>query len=233
MYNQLYIIYILVLYNWLILYNYDFIIGGYMYFETSILIIGIILFMVSEIMLFISVFWTVFYSTIVNNDVCLYCNPIRFPGNLIVFYNMCIDMYYCDIIFVVINTIILFLSGLLIIIFIILYTTQYYLYSIVCIILIIIFGVLFIFEQMFEFNIQILNIWCGYFATTYYIIDNIHLIHIFIGINIYLYILYLLIYYINVNNSYIIILYNIYWHMVDIIWVLLFKYIYINIINIW
>ena len=180
------------------------------------LMLGFILFIISELMFFSGFFWGFFHSSIIST-VWLFENwP---PQGIIVFNPTTIPL---------INTIILLLSGIAVT-----WSHQELLNenrkkSIYALIITIFLGILFIFLQAFEYITALYNLSDGVYPSVFYMATAFHGLHVFIGI-IFLMVCLKRIIFFEITPVYHL---NFefaawYWHFVDVIWLFLYLFFYI------
>jgi cytochrome c oxidase subunit 3 len=206
--NILMVLYIL--YLWL----YDIIIESYyLGFHTNIvsrsLIIGFLLFLITEVMLFFSLFWAYFHSAL--NPYYLIWPPIGID---------LINPWSIPLL----NTFLLLYSGSVA-------TWAHHssirydrTYSLFAIFLTIILGILFFMFQIFEYTYSTFNITDSVYGSTFFIITGLHALHIIIGLLFFTF-LFIRIYKFHFPT----LLFDItllYWHLVDLVWIILFILIY-------
>nr|YP_010890092.1 cytochrome c oxidase subunit III [Gymnopraia lapislazula]WJJ70116.1 cytochrome c oxidase subunit 3 [Gymnopraia lapislazula] len=174
-----------------------------------------LLFIISEIMLFFSFFWSFFHFSLVpnihlgNNWPPLYITPIN-PFGIPLF-----------------NTIILISSGITLTI------SHFYLISnnnlsIVYLNITICFGILFSLLQLFEYYNNPITIACSVYGSLFYLLTGFHGFHVIVGTIFLIVCSYRLINHHFTNNHHVLIeVSSWYWHFVDIVWLFLYIILYI------
>lgn len=175
------------------------------------ILIGFILFLLSEIMLFISFFWTFFHSSLsVSIDLGVSWPPLGI--NIINIQSIPL-----------LGSIILLASGFIL-------TLSHHSFilgdknlTIISLIFTIILGILFILLQYFEYYFSDFTISDSIFGSIFYMTTGLHAIHVIIGI------LFLIISLIRIYLDHYTMEHHLgfefaiyYWHLVDIIWLLVF-----------
>lgn len=183
--------------------------------QNQILYIGFILFLVSEVLIFATLFGSFFYNAI-NPSIEVYnkyphlgINPIDYKG------------------LPLINTLLLYFSGLTCTMAVLYINTRKTEKTIKYFILTIILSFIFSFIQYYEYNNTLFTITDGIFASNFYILTGFHGIHVIIGT---LFLIYSLSRILDnttrLNNSVGITSSSLYWHMVDLIWIALYLSLY-------
>lgn len=173
------------------------------------LLLGFILFVVTEAMLFFSLFWAYFHSALHPADVIWppvgidLINPWSVP---------------------LLNTLLLLFSGVAA-------TWSHHAFiarqrstSINSLIIGIILGIIFVALQGFEYYNSSYDITDSVYSSAFYVLTGFHGIHIMVGLSFLAAVLYRLIFYHTPNVFFDIAM--LYWHFVDIIWLFLFVLIY-------
>lgn len=180
------------------------------------LLLGFILFVISEVCIFISLFISFFYFSIIPSIEI----GSQFPP-------LGIETLKPDYL-PLLNTLLLFTSGLSITI------SQNYLYynklyySIIYLVITILLGLLFSYFQWIEYYSSSFNITDSIFSTNFFILTGFHGIHVQIGtILIIISLIRLIKNHFISNNQIGLTASAIYWHMIDNVWLILFAVIYI------
>ena len=164
------------------------------YFHNKILksnlYLGFILFIISEIIIFLTLFITYYYLQENNILGILKINPYNIP---------------------VLNTALLYFSGISVTISLLLKRKDYLLYSIIL-------GSIFSLLQLYEYYESQFNISDSYFGSIFYTITGLHGLHVILGT------LFLII---TLKNIIFIKPAVLYWHFVDYVWLLVFISLYI------
>jgi len=187
-------------------------------------------FVISEVSLFVSIFWSCFSCNLVLNEFDKFIMlPLSISGNYKL-NNININVFYLDIINIIINTFLLFVSGLCVNMILFTINVRTYELSIWYLIISVYFGLLFLGNQFYEFNLLTTTFSTNCYCTSFLLLDSVHFTHVFIGMLLLLIVLFRLT---NVllSSSFTIMLYiaAFYWHFVDVIWFVLVRFIYLTI----
>lgn len=175
---------------------------------------GYILFIISEIVIFLSLFYTFFYFSIIPD---IHIGNIWPPVGINIINFKSIPL---------LNTMLLFFSGIAITIGHykikegdIIGSKRYIMYTMII-------GIIFVGMQYIEYKYSEFNITDSVYSNIFYVLTGIHGLHVIIGI-IFIYIAYIRIKEYTNKHHMNYILSSIYWHFVDIVWLFLFAIIYI------
>lgn len=173
------------------------------------LIIGFLLFILTEILFFVSLFWTYFHSGLNPKDIIWpplgldLINPWSIPF---------------------LNTLLLLYSGIAA-------TWSHHSFiqlnrkeSLITLIISIFLGLIFFILQLFEYFNSSFDITDSVFASIFYLLTGMHGFHVLLGVSLLIAVLIRLYYFHNPSIFYDLAL--IYYHFVDIVWILLFILIY-------
>lgn len=179
---------------------------------------GFLLFLVSEVMLFVGFFWAFFYSGFISNYFVFGGNfP---PTGIVIIEPYSIPLY---------NTIILIFSGVVVTWghrSIILNKSKDVIFSLFGTILL---GLLFLSLQIFEYYESYFNISDSIYSCSFFLLTGLHGMHVFLGcILLFNSLIYFCKRYCSISQHLMIIFSIWYWHFVDIIWILLYFTIYVN-----
>lgn len=177
--------------------------------------IGFILVIISEICIFVTLFFAYFYNSLIPS---VEISAIYPPIGIEIINPKALPL---------LNTIILFISGI---------TATYSLnmlicnerkYSIVYLIITIILGIVFSYFQYIEYKNASFTITDSIFGSSFYTLTGFHGVHVIMGI---IFLIIALIrltrnhlttdHFLNLSNA------NIYWHFVDYVWIILYVFIY-------
>lgn len=190
-------------------------------------------FILSEAALFLSFFWAAFALNILTSLEFHATNsilPLMYSINM-VNYGFIFYWSYLDLFNIILNTFLLFFSGVFCNLFYILMTYKSLYCSIFFCILSIISGFLFIWNQLWEFSLLTFTISTNSFCSVLLSIDLLHFSHVSLGV---LLLVVSLVKLINVNfSSYKTLFITctiLYWHFVDFVWFLLLRFLYFNIL---
>lgn len=199
-----------IMYLWLSdITNESLILGFHLFKVSRGLIYGFLLFVVTEIMLFFSFFWAYFHSAL-NPTYSIWppigldlINPWSIP---------------------LLNTFLLFYSGIAA-------TWSHHSFlskdrksSLISLFIAIILGLIFVFLQYFEYSNSSYDISDSVYSSAFYMLTGLHGMHVLVGITFLIVVLYR-IYSYHIPNV-IFDLSMIYYHFVDIVWIILFVLIY-------
>lgn len=190
-------------------------------------------FILSEAGLFSSFFYSLFSCSILStmefNSFFLNL-PINFLNVVVdkgyVFYWIFLDLYN-----IVINTFYLFISGLFSNFFIFLVCFKNFFFSNFVLILILMLGILFSWNQLWEFSLLSICISTNVFTSTLFSIDLLHFLHVNYGVMSFLLILYKMQNFLITDTKIILVTcFVLYWHFVDFIWFFLLRFIYFELL---
>jgi len=201
---------LLILTNWL----YDIIseslyIGAHTYKTLKSLIIAFLYFVLTEVMLFFSLFWSYFHSGL--NPSFLIWPPIGID----LINPFCVPL---------LNTFLLFYSGVLCTVAHHLFIAKSKNNTIVYLFSGILLGILFLILQIFEYSTSAFDITDSVYGSSFFMLTGLHGFHICTGLLFLLLILYRI--YSNHTLNIIFDLALLYYHFLDLIWILLFILIY-------
>jgi len=177
--------------------------------------IGFILFLASEVMLFLGFFWAFFHSSI--------CPSVEFssvwpPSGI----QTIVKLHYP-----LLNTLILIVSGFSVTWVHKGIATGSFKETIDAFIVTIFLGLLFISLQIYEYKEASFNITDGVYSSTFYMLTGLHGLHVIVGV------FFLVVCFIRLlrnhflTNHYLGLVFAIwYWHFVDIIWIALYIFLY-------
>ena len=181
--------------------------------QSQILYVAFILFLLSEVLIFGTLFGSFFYNSIIPsietyNEYIYHginsVNPLSLP---------------------LLNTILLYLSGLTCTIFI--NSLAMRKGHVEYLILTIVLSSIFSYIQYYEYNNTLFTIIDGIYGTNFFILTGFHGLHVIVGT---LFLIYSLIRYltnsIRFNNKVGVISSSLYWHFVDYVWILLYLALY-------
>lgn len=185
-------------------------------------------FVVSEISLFVSVFWVCFSCNLVLNE---FDKLLLVPLGISMHYkldNISVNVFYIDVINIIINTFLLFVSGLCVNMVLFSISIRLYELSIWYMIISIYFGLLFLGNQFYEFSLLTTTFSTNCYCTSFLMLDSVHFTHVFIGMLLLLIVLFRITNML-LSSSFTLMLYiaAFYWHFVDVIWFILVRYIYL------
>lgn len=177
--------------------------------------VGIILFILSEVIFFISFFWTYFH---------IYLSPRIEIGNYWPLINLKVFNPYN---IPLLNTLLLLSSGVSITWCHYRIINKNYEYRVISIIITIILGVIFIIFQYLEYNESFFRIRDSIYGSIFYLTTGFHGLHVFIGT------LFIIVSYLRLIERQYSNLHNFgfeasswYWHFVDVVWIFLYLFIY-------
>nr|YP_009731526.1 cytochrome c oxidase subunit III [Blattisocius tarsalis]QHQ98569.1 cytochrome oxidase subunit 3 [Blattisocius tarsalis] len=189
--------------------------GHHTYKVMSIMKMGMALFIISEIMLFSSFFWSYFYSCLAPEpevgmiwppNGILPLNPFEIP---------------------LLNTLILLGSGATVTWSHFAFITSNYKTSFMTLKLTIALGMIFTILQYMEYNMSLFNINDSVYSSLFYMITGLHGTHVIIGAMFMLFNLYRMYFsQMNLNHHFSLEASIWYWHFVDIIWLYLYTFMY-------
>lgn len=190
-------------------------------------------FVLSEAALFLSFFWAGFaLNLLVTLEFAatftvlplMYSSALTIQG--FVFY-----WFYLDLFNIIINTFFLFFSGIFCNLFLIFINYKSIYVSIIFCVLGLLCGFLFIWNQLWEFSLLTFTISTNSFCSTLFSIDLLHFSHVSLGV---FFIFIALLKIINYHVSHIKLVFFtciiFYWHFVDLVWFLLLRFLYFNIL---
>lgn len=173
---------------------------------------GLILFIISETILFITFFYSYFFNTLIpsielDNNIqtqgIILINPISIP---------------------LLNTILLYLSGITSNISYNKYKEKKKRRSIIYLIITIILGIIFSLYQFIEYKEITFTYTDTIIGSLFFLLTGFHSLHVIIGLIFLSFTLYFLL---RNTNPYIFISYsNLYWHFVDYVWLFLYLFLY-------
>lgn len=179
---------------------------------------GFLLFLVSEVMLFVGFFWAFFYNGF-NSNFFVFAGNFP-PTGIIVIEPYHIPLY---------NTIILILSGIVITLghrSLVINSLSDLVLSFFCTIFL---GFLFLFLQVFEYYESYFNISDSVYSSSFFMLTGLHGSHVLVGCILLINSLILIVKGFMSTHHHLLILFSIwYWHFVDIIWIFLYLTIYIG-----
>lgn len=187
-------------------------------------------FVISEIALFFSVFWSCFSCNFVLNEFDKFTMmPLNISGNTKI-DNVNVNIFYCDVVNIIINTFLLFVSGLCVNMVLFSISLRMYQLSIWYLIISIYLGLLFLGNQFYEFSLLSTTFSTNCYCSSFLLLDSVHFTHVLVGVCLLLIVLFRTS---NVlmSSTFTIMLYiaAFYWHFVDIIWFILVRFIYLTI----
>jgi heme/copper-type cytochrome/quinol oxidase subunit 3 len=186
-------------------------------------------FVLSEISLFGSVFWSCFSCSLVLNEFdSFYLIPIEYV-NIYKINTTIINIFFLDIINIIINTFLLFVSGLCVNVVLFSINIRLYEIAIWYLLIAIYFGLLFLGNQFYEFNLLTTTFSVNCYCSSFLLLDSVHFTHVLIGVLLLTFVLFR-ISNMLLSSSFILILYiaGFYWHFVDVIWFILVRGIYLT-----
>lgn len=179
------------------------------------LTLGFILFVVSEALIFFSLFFAYFYNSLI---------PQPFVGG--VWPPVGIETLDASAI-PLLNTVILFMSGISVT------ASQHYIVAknrengILYLLLTVILGVIFLYFQYYEYKNSLFTISDSVFGASFYLLTGFHGFHVLVGVLFLVVSLIRLISYHYSENHFLNATFSsIYYHFVDVVWILLFAVIY-------
>lgn len=177
--------------------------------------IGFILFVISEVFIFFSFFFAYFYNSLIPS---IFFGGVWPPIGIETLEASAIPL---------LNTVILFISGISIT------ASQHFLvaknryYAILYLGFTIILGIIFIILQLYEYYNSLFTISDSVFGSSFFLLTGFHGFHVFIGIILIIVSLIRLIKYHYTESHYLNATFaSIYYHFVDVIWILLFAVLY-------
>lgn len=183
---------------------------------NKILYLGFLLFLLSEVLIFGTLFGSFFYNSI---------NPSIELFNKYPYYGINVINKFSLPLF---NTALLYISGISCTIAINMLSKRNKSNSIFYLILTILISLLFLSIQYFEYNNSLFSIVDGIFSTNFYVLTGFHGIHVILGTILLIYSLYRVYFnFITFNLNTSIIISSLYWHFVDYVWILLYITVYI------
>lgn len=191
-------------------------------------------FILSEAILFSSFFWGAFTLNLINT---LEFNslhaliPIEY-SYAFTLNGMIFHWFYLDLFNIILNTGLLFFSGLFANMYLTSTLTSHLNIAFLNGILSAIMGFLFVWNQLWEFSLLTISISSNAFTTTLYSIDLLHFSHVNLGV---LLLITSLIFIIDTHTSSIrnifLLCIILYWHFVDLIWFILLRLLYFDLIT--
>lgn len=188
-------------------------------------------FILSEAALFLSFFWAAFalnllvsleFSTILTVLPLMFTNTLTQMG--FTFY-----WFYLDLFNIIINTCFLFFSGIFCNCFLILINCNSLQFSLILAFFSLLLGFLFIWNQLWEFSLLTFTASTNSFCSILFGIDLLHFSHVSLGV------FFLLLSSIKISNCQLshtkLIFFSciiLYWHFVDLVWFLLLRFLYFN-----
>lgn len=190
--------------------------GAHTLKQNQILTFGFLLFLLSEILIFSTLFGSYFYNAI-NPSIELYNN---YPYNGINPIN--------SLGLPLLNTLLLYFSGLTCTAAINYINKRRFNYTIQLLLLTILISFIFSSIQYYEYNNALFTITDGIYGTNFYILTGFHGLHVIVGTLFLLYSLFRVISNtVTINNSLGLTASSLYWHLVDAIWLLLYIALYL------
>lgn len=190
-------------------------------------------FVLSEIGLFASFFWSAFGLGLLmalEFSFSFFCIPLMY-SLILVDFGFIFYWFFLDIFSIILNTFYLFCSGLLCNFFLILLLCRFNLLASLFLFLGFLLGFLFIWNQLWEFTLLNITISANVYCTTLYVIDMLHFSHVSIGVmSLFLILLKLVNKYLCDNRLLFVVLTIFYWHFVDLIWFILLRFVYFDIL---
>jgi heme/copper-type cytochrome/quinol oxidase subunit 3 len=167
-----------------------------------------LIFVLSEVMFFFFLFWSLFWnlSSLDNYNIVIHSHNLNYST------------------LPLLNTILLLTSAFLSIAFLKLYLSGVLSLNVLSVIFL---GLFFFFVQVFEYNVCMFSINSNLFYSLFFLLTGFHGFHVFLGLISFL--AFLSVYLTNwvVLPKYLVCI-DLYWHFVDVIWVLVFFFIYIG-----
>lgn len=191
-------------------------------------------FIISEICLFVTFFGSMFGLCLFVGNEFFGIIPIVSPYSVImVDYGFILYWYYIDLFNILMNTVFLVFSGIYVNFMVCGIFIKQWFGCYVSNIFGIFLGIMFLWNQLYEFSILCINGSCCCFVSFMYTIELLHFTHVLIGVLLLVVCLYrnLFNYVCTYRNIF---LYSaaFYWHFVDIVWFFLLRYIYLDNISI-
>jgi heme/copper-type cytochrome/quinol oxidase subunit 3 len=167
-----------------------------------------LIFVLSEVMFFFFLFWSLFWnlSSLDNYNIVIHSHNLNYST------------------LPLLNTILLLTSAFLSIALLKLYVSGVLSLNVLSVIFL---GLFFFFVQVFEYNVCMFSINSNLFYSLFFLLTGFHGFHVFLGLISFL--AFLSVYLTNwvVLPKYLVCI-DLYWHFVDVIWVLVFFFIYIG-----
>nr|AAA73419.1 cytochrome C oxidase subunit III [Strigomonas culicis] len=190
-------------------------------------------FVLSELLLFASFFYVVFGLVLfmVCEFAFVFCLPLLFCC-LLCDYGFVFYWYFLDIFNLLINTFLLFVSGLFVNFVLFCFWFRLYVCCMFMLWCAILFGFLFMWNQMWEFALLSVTCSCGVFGSILFVIDLLHFSHVLLGC-ILLFICFGRIFNFSCMDTRFIFLYLVcfYWHFVDCVWFFLLRFVYFDVLS--
>ena len=185
-------------------------------------------FVISEISLFGSVFWVCFSCNLLLNEFdSFYLLPMGYSAAYKI--SIVTHIYFLDVVSIIINTFLLFVSGLCVNMVLFSVTLRFYELTIWYLLISIYFGLLFLGNQFYEFNLISTTFSVNCYCSSFLLLDSVHFTHVFIGMLLLTLVLFRVINML-MSSSFTLILYiaGFYWHFVDVVWFILVRYVYLS-----
>nr|AAD09165.1 cytochrome oxidase subunit III [Herpetomonas muscarum muscarum] len=189
-------------------------------------------FVFSELVLFMSFFTVVFGYVIFLccEFAFVFCLPMLFCC-LLVDYGFVFYWFFMDLFNLLINTFLLFVSGLFCNFFLF---CVWFRFFVVCIFVLwcgILFGFLFLWNQLWEFALLFVTVSCGVFGSILFVIDLLHFTHVLLGVFL-LFIVFMRLFNFLCMDTRFVFLYVVvlYWHFVDCVWFFLLRFVYFDVL---
>nr|Q37355.1 RecName: Full=Cytochrome c oxidase subunit 3; AltName: Full=Cytochrome c oxidase polypeptide III [Trypanoplasma borreli]AAA65016.1 cytochrome c oxidase subunit III [Trypanoplasma borreli] len=188
-------------------------------------------FVFSEFMLFVVFFYTLYSECLLINVefTNIGCPVTTKYSNIILDLGYIFYWFLFDFFNIILNTVYLFISGLCCNNVLSSILCREYLLSKIILGSSIFLGLLFIWNQVWEFNILIITLSVNIFCTILFSIDTLHFMHVLVGI------VFMIISIFNIQSKKIgdirivlIVCIIFYWHFVDIVWFFLLRFIYLD-----
>nr|DAC80508.1 TPA_asm: cytochrome oxidase subunit III [Leishmania turanica] len=191
-------------------------------------------FIISELLLFLSLFYVVFSLVLfVSVEFAfVFVMPIMFSC-LICDFGFVFYWYFIDIFNLLINTFLLFVSGLFVNFVLFLFWFRFFLCVLFMLWVGILFGFLFLWNQVWEFALLFVTCSCGVFGSILFLIDLLHFSHVFLGIFL-LFLCFSRCFNFLCMDTRFVFLYVVclYWHFVDCVWFFLLRFVYFDVLSV-
>jgi len=189
-------------------------------------------FVISELVLFMSFFYVVFGLVLfmVCEFAFVFCLPLLFCC-LLCDYGFVFYWYFLDVFNLLINTFLLFVSGLFVNFVLFCFWFRLFVCCIFALWCGLLFGFLFLWNQLWEFSLLFVTCSCGVFGSILFVIDLLHFSHVFLGC-FFLFICFSRLFNFICMDTRFVFLYVVclYWHFVDCVWFFLLRFVYFDVL---
>eukprot|EP00759_Apiculatamorpha_spiralis_P048006 PhF_6_TR43396/c2_g2_i1/m.66625 len=132
-------------------------------------------------MLFFSVFWAVFSATFVVLEIDSFLLISLGYSSLYLDDGFVTNVYFLDIVMIIINTFLLFSSGLCANMVLVSLSCRFYNYVVLYMLVAMYFGLLFLGNQLHEFVVLSTTFSVNFFSSSFLFLDGVHFTHVLIG----------------------------------------------------